>query len=113
MIAYKLFHVRRDGSLGPLFVNRSQRLNIGVSYASEDHPTKGYAHRPGWHCCIQPLAPHLSLKNRVWARVNVSDYEIYSRPVHQGGQWVLARSMTILNKLSIEDVEKILSNMDQ
>ena len=45
MIGYKLLRVRRDGSLGPLFINRKQRIVPGVLYASEDHPTKGFAHR--------------------------------------------------------------------
>ena len=30
MIAYKLLKRRRDGTLGPLFINASQRIPIGV-----------------------------------------------------------------------------------
>lgn len=100
MIAYKLFKQRKDGSLGPLFINRRQRLEIGVAYDAEDHKTKGYAHRPGWHCCLVPVAPHLGTKDRVWARVEITDYEFHKRPTTQGGTWALAETMTILEVLN-------------
>lgn len=57
--AYKLFRRRGDGSLGPLFINKRQRIPLGEWLQAEDHPTKGYAHRPGWHCGVAPSAPHL------------------------------------------------------
>jgi hypothetical protein len=50
-IAYKLFRVRKDGTLGPLFINRPQRVPVGKALVAEDHPTKGFAFRPGWHVC--------------------------------------------------------------
>jgi hypothetical protein len=34
---------RADGSLGPLFINRRQRLVPGVTYEAECHPTKVFA----------------------------------------------------------------------
>jgi hypothetical protein len=46
MIGYKLFRKMKDG-YAPLFINKSQRLKINVEYTYEDHPTKGYAQRPG------------------------------------------------------------------
>ena len=58
MIGYKLFRKMRDG-YAPLFINKRLRLREGVIYTMEDHPTKGYAHRPGWHICSTPFAPHL------------------------------------------------------
>jgi len=70
MKAYKLFKLRADGTLGPLFINASQRLPEGVWLKSEDHPTKGFAHRPGWHCTLKPEAPHLSLNPKGSKRVN-------------------------------------------
>lgn len=97
MIAYKLFRLRRDGTLGPLFINRKQRLHVGVEYEAEDHPTKGYAHRPGWHVCAEPVAPHLTERGRVWARVKVDDYVAHQRPQSQGGLWFTANRMTILD----------------
>ena len=47
MIGYKLFKLRKDGTLGPLFINRKQQLAVGQTYYSEAHRTKGYAFRPG------------------------------------------------------------------
>jgi hypothetical protein len=99
MIGYKLFRLRRDGTLGPLFINARQRLYIGVEYAAESHPTKGYAFRPGWHICSEPVAPHLSKKNRVWARVKFWDWTPHTRPQNQGGLWYTANKMLILNVL--------------
>jgi hypothetical protein len=95
MIAYKLFKQRKDGSLGPLFINRKQLLIVGGSYEAEEHPTKGYAFRPGWHVCAKKSAPHLSEKNRVWAEVSISQYTAHKRPESQGGLWYTAKYMTI------------------
>jgi hypothetical protein len=39
MIAYKLFRVRRDGSIGPLFINRNLRIPVGVPLPAEAHRT--------------------------------------------------------------------------
>lgn len=101
MIAYKLLTLRKDGTLGPLFINRRLRIPIGEWLEAEDHPTKGYAHRPGWHCCLRPEAPHLvkcpkNKARRVWAAVMVEDFEEYDRPESQGGTWVLAQRMKVL-----------------
>jgi len=96
MIGYKLFRLRKDGTLGPLFINRKQRLEIGICYSAECHPTKGYAFRPGWHICQKMNAPHLSKKNRIWARVSFSLFEKHQRPESQGGLWYTAERMTIL-----------------
>ena len=96
MIGYKLFRLRKDGSLGPLFINRKQRLKVGEIYEAEEHLTKGYAFRPGWHICSEMNAPHLSKKNRVWAKVRFADYKKHERPASQGGLWYTAQFMTIL-----------------
>lgn len=96
MIGYKLFRLRKDGSLGPLFINRKQRLAEGESYIAEAHFTKGYAFRPGWHICSEQNAPHLSKIGRVWAKVSFSDYVEHIRPASQGGLWYTANRMTIL-----------------
>lgn len=100
MFAYKLVRQRKDGTLGPLFINRRAILPIGKWMESEDHPTKGFKHRPGWHCTLEPKAPHLSTKGRVWVKVLVTDDFIYEpRPASQGGSWILAKRMKILEKL--------------
>jgi len=100
MIAYKLFNKRKDGTYGPLFINRKQKLEIGVEYPAEEHLTKGYAFRPGWHCCAEPNAPHLSKEKRVWCKVMIKDYVQHKRPESQGGLWYTARKLTILNELN-------------
>ena len=104
MLAYKLLKRRKDGSLGPLFINASQRVPVGVWLDAEDHPTKGFAHRPGWHCTNRKRAPHLK-KNpkgalpRVWCRVEVTGITELSRPTDQGGTWFLAERMQVLEVL--------------
>jgi len=95
MIAYKLMTQRKDGTLGPLFINRPQRLALGTTYEAEAHRTKGYTYRPGWHCCPIPAVPHLKpRKGRVWVEVEIEDWIVEYRPPSQGGRWFLANKMT-------------------
>ena len=95
-IAYKLFRVRRDGSLGPLFINQRQRIPLRTRLAAEAHPTKGYAFRPGWHVCSHPVAPHLSKTGRRWYKVRIDNFIAHHRPEAQGGLWFIAQEMTVL-----------------
>jgi hypothetical protein len=99
MIAYKLLKQRKDGTIGPLFINRPLRIPIGVWLHAEDHPTKGYAHRPGWHVMSEPIAPHLTEKGRVWYQVKIEDFKPFTRPASQGGLWYLAQQMKLIRKL--------------
>lgn len=102
MIAYKLFKERKDGTLGPLFINRRQRIPVGEWLEAECHPTKGYAVRPGWHCTSQPVAPHLKdtpESGRVWVVVEISDYTKFERPENQGGLWFIANKMKVIGKI--------------
>jgi len=99
MIAYKLFRKRKDGTYGPLFINRKQRLITDEWYAAEEHPTKGYAYRPGWHCCHSKSAPHLSKKNRVWCEVDINDFTEHVRPANQGGVWYTSNWLRILREI--------------
>jgi hypothetical protein len=100
MIAYKLVHRRKDGSLGPLFIKRIQIFNMHEWIEAESHPTKGYALRPGFHCCAQPVAPHLSFgPDRAWVEVEITDVEGHMRSLHQGGLWFTAKRMKILRML--------------
>lgn len=99
MIAYKLFNKRKDGTYGPLFINRKQKIQKGVLYGAESHPTRGYAYRPGWHCCSTNEAPHLSYKDRVWCKVEIMDYTRHQRPQSQGGLWYTANYMRIIEEL--------------
>ena len=98
MRAFKLVREMKDGSLAPLFINKKFRLLIGEWMEAEDHPTKGFAHRKGWHCTLEKSAPHLSEKGRVWVEVEVEDYEFFDRPLSQGGKWVLAQKMKVICK---------------
>jgi hypothetical protein len=95
MTAYKLLRRRKNGTLGPLFINCRQVIEPGRQYPAEFHPRKGYAPRAGWHCTLRPVAPHLSTKGRVWCEVEVEGCELYNRPESQGGTWVLAKQMTL------------------
>lgn len=99
MRAFKLVRKMKDGSLSPLFINKKSRLPIGEWMEAESHPTKGFAYRKGWHCTLEPNAPHLSKKNRVWVEVEIDDFEYYNRPESQGGIWVLAQKMKIIKRV--------------
>ena len=101
MKAFKLFKLRKNGTLGPLFINAKQVVPVGQWLDAEAHPTPGFAYRPGWHCCFQPVAPHLSKEpkagpKRVWCEVEVEGIKTYDRPESQGGAWVLADRMKVL-----------------
>jgi hypothetical protein len=106
MIAYKLFRRRKDGSLGPLFINRCQRVPVGVWLDAEAHPTSGFAFRPGWHCVARPVAPHLSTRGRVWCKVRVQGVRRFSRPESQGGTWLLADRIKVLSELDKVRLQK-------
>lgn len=100
MIAYKLMRLRKDGTLGSLFINRKEIYPEDKWLVAENYPTKGYAPRYGWHCCLKPEAPHLKLKSdRTWVKVEVEEIEFYDRPESQGGMWILAKYMKILKIL--------------
>lgn len=96
MKAYKLLHLRKKGTIGPLFINRRQVIPVGVWLQFEDHPTKGYAHRPGWHVCAEVKAPHLTMKHRIWCEVEVEDFVELDRPECQGTTWYLAERLMVV-----------------
>jgi hypothetical protein len=96
VIGYKLFRKRKDGTLGPLFINARLRVPVGEWLEAEDHPTKGYAHRPGWHAAPTKYAPHLSEEGRVWCKVLLDGVREYARPKSQGGTWLLATRLKVL-----------------
>ena len=98
MTAYKLLRIRKNGTLSPLFINKRQVIPTGKWLDAEDIPTKGYAHRPGWHAAPKPYAPHLSMKGRIWMKVEISGYKKLKRPISQGGTWWIAKRMKVLEK---------------
>jgi len=93
--AYKLFRLRKDGTLGPLFINAQQRVPVGVWVKAQAHRTPGFAFRPGWHCCSTPNAPHLSKKGRVWCKVTIRGFKEHHRPASQGGLWYTAQWLRV------------------
>ena len=105
MKAYKLVRKLKDGKLYPLFINKKEPFIFNKWLKAECYPTKGFAVRKGFHCCFQPLAPHLKehLSNgeqRVWIECEVKDWESYDRPESQGGAWILAQKMKVLGELT-------------
>ena len=99
MIVYKLLRLRRNGTLGSLYINRRAIIPIGEWIEAVSYPTKGYALRPGWHCCERPEAPHLSMKGRVWCKVEILGAYKFPRPKSQGGIWFIATKMKVVNIL--------------
>ena len=99
-IAYKLMRVRRDGSIGSLFIDRPARYELDTWYEAEPHPTNGFAFRPGFHCTAKPDAPHLlkgkAATERRWYTVEIEDFTEFERPPNQGGLWYLANAMKII-----------------
>jgi hypothetical protein len=105
MIAYKLFRKDKAGNLKSLFINKTTPLPFDTWLQAEEYPTKGFAVRKGWHCCFQPVAPHLKEhpKNgmhRVWCKVEVEEVTTYDRPESQGGAWILAQKIRLIEELS-------------
>lgn len=106
IIAYKLFRVRKDGTIGPLFINRPLVVVPGERMEAESHPTKGFALRPGGHCTLAPVAPHLKtdLKSgeiRKWYKVEVQGITTFQRPESQGGTWVLAKRLRVVEEIDV------------
>lgn len=99
MKAYKLVRKLKSGLLALLFINKKLRYIPGIWCKAESYPTKGFALRPGFHCCSKPEAPHLSLKGRVWVEVSIEDYEEIQRPESQGGLWYLAQKMKVMKEV--------------
>ena len=58
---YKLFEMRDDGKLFPLFIGKTEETRMNewiMAEIVEHHP--GFAHRPGWHIgATMPSAPWL------------------------------------------------------
>jgi len=96
MIAYKLCRKLKSGEITSLFINKTRRLPFNEWMNAENHPTGGFAVRPYWHCTSQPVAPHLSEKNRVWVIVEIEDYIEHVRPESQGGKWYLANKIKLI-----------------
>jgi hypothetical protein len=95
MQVYKLFRVRKDGTIGSLFINKKERLSLNKWLDAKSYPTKGYKIRPFWHCMKEPFAPHLSMEGRKWFKVDMRNFKMFNRPKIQGGLWYLAQKIKI------------------
>ena len=100
MIVYKLVRKMNDGAISSLFINKKTRLPVGKWLDAKLYPTRGFKVRKGWHCMMKPKAPHLSKNGRVWVKVEVKDYEFFERPKSQGGVWVLAQKMRVIEEMT-------------
>lgn len=96
MIAYKLCRKLKNGEIRSLFINKKENLPFNTWIEAESHPTRGFKHRPFWHCTSNPVAPHLSMKNRVWIKVEMENFKEFQRPESQGGLWYLAKKIKLL-----------------
>lgn len=57
---YKLFEMRDDGKLFPLFIGKTQETPVNKWVPAEIIPTPRFSLRPGWHLnCELPSAVHL------------------------------------------------------
>ena len=57
---YKLFEMRDDGKLFPLFIGKKNETVMNEWVPAEIIPTSGFFTRPGWHLnCELPSAVHL------------------------------------------------------
>jgi len=93
--AYKLLRLRKDGTLGPLFIGRKIRVPVGRWVRARKLFTPGFAYRPGWHACAAPHAPHLSTKGRVWCEVSLQGVKEHHRSAAQGGLWFTAQLLRV------------------
>ena len=99
MTGYKLFRVKENGDITSLFINKSEALPLDEWMEHENHPTKGFKERPGWHCCRVAHAPHLGEKGRAWYRVEMEGVRKEIRPESQGGVWYLADRIKIIARV--------------
>lgn len=98
MIVYKLFRKLKNGDITSLFINKQRALPYNEWMIAESFPTKGFKVRPFWHSTENPIAPHLSMKNRVWLPVEIKEYTEFNRPISQGGKWFLSKYIKILKE---------------
>ena len=97
--ADKLFTLRKDGTLGPLFIGANERIPVGEWYQfNEKLSRKGFADRPAIHAATKD-APHIKPKvgeGRIKKRVLLRNWKTFKRPESQGGDWYIAGEMKVL-----------------
>lgn len=126
MKVYKLVRMHKDGNCYPLFIDAKQPFTFNQKMHCKYVPTKGFAPRSvddnqtgGWHCCFQPVAPHLSetLKTgeeRVWIECEAEGKtKTYKRPFKQGGEWILVETITPLRIVPWPEVKKMQAEFNE
>ena len=103
MECYKLVKLRKDGTIGSLFIGASRKYQLGEWYEAEELPKKGFSPRKGWHGFLSKESHHLTEKGRTWALCEVEDFVIMERPSSQGGNWVLANKIQFCKILEGEE----------
>ncbi|MCG5526868.1 hypothetical protein LRF89_06695 [Halorhodospira sp. 9621] len=101
-LGYKLMRRMGDG-YAPLYFCRSHRYQLGDWQEAVDGGRKrGYAHRPFFHICQAPDAPHIRLRApRVWLLCEFQPHQVFPRPSSQGGDWFLAKWMRLLREVAL------------
>lgn len=125
MTYYKKVRKMKDGSLKPLFINKTKPFILNEWQKSEYHPTKGFAPRSihgnietgegcdgGFHLVPYPdaswIADELATgEKRVWITCEVRGaVKEYQRPQ---GLWYLAEEIMPLKELTPKEVKEILN----
>lgn len=103
--AYKLFNLRKDGTLHPLYVDKETIMPLHEWLKATPGPQMengkvhsklgGLAFRPGFHCTSIPLADHIGKKmnngklcqasNTVWCEVEMLAMYDYTTLAQQNG----------------------------
>jgi hypothetical protein len=105
--AYKLFKVRKkQKGISSLFIDNKKVLPVNVWLKAEDHKTKGFKHRPGWHTMKTPLAPHLTNNGRQWWEVEICNKKTFNRPSSQGGIWFLSEWIRLVKPYEVTKKKK-------
>ena len=131
MKAYKLLRQRKNGTLGPLFIEASRVLELGTFQQAYCTPKSGFAVRPGFHSTPKPDAPHLSMKGRVWVECTVPGTEfkrsehpelftgrngmevvpdgwyLWPRPAAQGGTWIISGQLRLDRIMTNDEVMEL------
>lgn len=105
MQAYKLFKIKKDGKLYPLYIytNRALPMNSWLTAEEGERTPSGkvksklgeLAYRPGFHCCQYPLADHIGKRmsdgnlcqaaDTVWCEVEmISDVDYTEEAKNKG-----------------------------
>ena len=105
MKAYKMCRMRKDGTLGPMFVGTDEIFPIGVWVTAQmsfrRKLDKVYSRlgwlkfRPGLHFAAIPYAPHIGIKENgvikymhddvVWCECEITDEIDYTLEAHERG----------------------------